>query len=110
MELGNNLILIGAGLVTLSIFAGLVSSRIGAPLLLVFLALGMLAGEDALEASTSMATASLTWSVALPSLLSCSTAGLRTSRARLALALWPALVLATVGVAVTAVLTGMAAG
>src|SRR3546814_7213289 len=43
MEIGNQLILLGAGLIVLSIFAGLVSSRIGAPLLLVFLGLGMLA-------------------------------------------------------------------
>ena len=46
MELGNQIILIGASLVVLSIFAGFVSARIGAPVLLVFLALGMLAGED----------------------------------------------------------------
>ena len=39
-------ILIGAGLVILSILAGLISTRFGAPLLLVFLVLGMLAGED----------------------------------------------------------------
>ena len=43
---GNTLILICAGLILLSIFAGILSSRVGAPLLLVFLALGMLAGED----------------------------------------------------------------
>ena len=45
MELANQLILLGRSLL-LSIFVGLVSSRIGAPLLLAFLALGMFFGED----------------------------------------------------------------
>ena len=46
VELGNQLILLGAFLLLLSIFVGLVSSRIGAPLLLAFLALGIFFGED----------------------------------------------------------------
>ena len=46
MELANQLILLGAFLLLLSIFVGLVSSRVGAPLLLAFLALGMFFGED----------------------------------------------------------------
>lgn len=46
MEFAHDLILLGAGMIVLSILAGLVSTRFGAPLLLVFLGLGMLAGED----------------------------------------------------------------
>jgi hypothetical protein len=46
LELSNQLILLGAFLLLLSIFVGLVSSRIGAPLLLAFLALGMFFGGD----------------------------------------------------------------
>ncbi|MEJ0071967.1 MAG: hypothetical protein WDO24_28220 [Pseudomonadota bacterium] len=46
MEASHQLILLGAALVLLSIFAGLFSARFGAPLLLVFLGLGMIAGED----------------------------------------------------------------
>ena len=46
MDASHQLILLGASLVLLSIFAGLFSARFGAPLLLVFLGLGMLAGED----------------------------------------------------------------
>ena len=36
MQFGNEFILIGAGLVAFSIIAGMFSSRLGAPLLLVF--------------------------------------------------------------------------
>ena len=39
-------ILVGAALGVLSVFAGLLSRRLGAPVLLVFLVLGMLAGAD----------------------------------------------------------------
>ena len=46
MEASHQLILLGSALVLLSIFAGLFSARFGAPLLLVFLGLGMLAGEE----------------------------------------------------------------
>ena len=42
----HELILLGGALGLLSIIAGLISRRVGAPMLLVFLALGMLAGED----------------------------------------------------------------
>jgi potassium/hydrogen antiporter len=44
VEASHQLILLGSALVLLSIFAGLFSARFGAPLLLVFLGLGMLAG------------------------------------------------------------------
>lgn len=109
MEVGNEFILVGAALVTISIFAGLVSSRIGAPLLLVFLALGMLAGEDGPGGILfdDFELAYVVGSIALAIIL--FDGGLRTSRARLMLALGPALLLATVGVIVTAALTGAAA-
>src|ERR1700738_5516839 len=42
----HELTLLGGMLGLLSIIAGLISRRVGAPMLLVFLALGMLAGED----------------------------------------------------------------
>jgi cell volume regulation protein A len=109
MELGSHLILIGAGLVTLSILAGIVSSRIGAPLLLVFLVLGMLAGEDGPGGILfdDFRFAYLFGSVALAVIL--FDGGLRTSFASFTSALWPALILATVGVVVTAAVTGAAA-
>ena len=42
----NLAILIGAGLIAISTFTSLISFRIGAPLLLVFLGVGLFAGED----------------------------------------------------------------
>lgn len=109
MDLGIHLILIGAGLVALSIFAGIVSSRIGAPLLLVFLVLGMLAGEDGPGGIqfNDFRFAYLFGSIALAVIL--FDGGLRTQLSSFTRALWPALTLATVGVVVTAALTGAAA-
>ena len=46
MDYTNQIILFGSLLVLVSIVASVLSSRLGAPLLLVFLFLGMLAGED----------------------------------------------------------------
>ena len=46
MEFSNHAILIGALLVLLSIVVSSLSARTGAPLLLVFLGVGMLAGEE----------------------------------------------------------------
>jgi cell volume regulation protein A len=109
MELAHHLILVGAGLVVLSIFAGLVSSRVGAPLLLVFLGLGMLAGEDGPLGMRfgDFDTAYLAGSLALAVIL--FDGGLRTTRQNLKLAFTPALMLATVGVLVTAAIVGGAA-
>jgi cell volume regulation protein A len=104
MEFANNLILLGAGLITLSIFAGLVSSRIGAPLLLVFLALGLLAGEDGPGGIpfSDFNAAYIAGSIALAIIL--FDGGLRTSRQNLRSAGLPALILATAGVLLTALL------
>ena len=52
MEASHQLILLGSVLVLLSIFAGVFSARLGAPLLLIFLGLVMLAGHLALVVST----------------------------------------------------------
>jgi cell volume regulation protein A len=109
VEFANQLILLGAFLLLLSIFVGLVSSRIGAPLLLAFLGLGIFFGEEGpggiffdnyLAAYTigSMALAIIIFD-----------GGLRTAYSNFRAAAWPATLLATVGVALTAALTGAAA-
>lgn len=109
MEVSAQLILVGAGLVLLSIFAGIVSGRVGAPLLLVFLALGMLAGEDGPGGIvfSDFETAFLIGNVALAIIL--FDGGLRTRAQSFRLAAWPSLLLATLGVAVTAWVTALAA-
>ena len=101
MELVNTLILVGAVLLLVSILTSLVSLRFGTPLLLVFLAVGLLAGEDGPGGIhfDDARTAFLIGSVALAVILFESGFDTPVSSYRLAAA--PALVLATVGVLVT---------
>jgi cell volume regulation protein A len=109
VELGNQLILLGAFLLLLSIFVGLVSSRIGAPLLLAFLGLGMFFGEDGPGGILfdNYFAAYVIGSIALAIIL--FDGGLRTDLGNFRRAAWPAFLLASVGVLVTAALTGLAA-
>src|SRR5262245_47877013 len=102
MELVNQFIFIGALLILFSILAGMVSSRLGAPLLLVFLVLGMLAGEDGLlhlGFSDYRATFAV-GSIALAIIL--FEGGLRTPRGVVQLVFWPSFSLATFGVLLSA--------
>jgi cell volume regulation protein A len=103
----HELILLGGALGLLSIVAGVISRRVGAPMLLVFLALGMLAGEDGVLGIPydDFTSAYLIGSVALAVIL--LEGGLKTPLAMLRLAFWPAVVLATIGVAVTAAVLGV---
>jgi potassium/hydrogen antiporter len=109
MEASHQLILAGAALVAFSILLGQLSTRFGAPLLLVFLAIGMLAGEDGPGGIlfSDYGAAFIIGSLALAVIL--FDGGLRTSRDTLRLALGPAVALASVGVAITAVLVGLVA-
>lgn len=91
MDFTFSLILAGATLVLVSIFASLVFARIGAPLLLLFLGIGMLVGEDG-PLGLKFDDFQLVYvvgSVALAVIL--FDGGLRTSRQSLRLAAAPAL-------------------
>ena len=109
MEFWNAAIFAGALLLLVSIVASDISSRMGAPLLLVFLALGMLAGEDGpggirfddFEAAYVIGTLALAVII--------FDGGMRTRRETFRVALWPAISLATAGVVITAGLVGLCA-
>ena len=109
MEASHHLILLGSALVLLSIFAGVLSARFGAPLLLVFLGLGILAGEEGPGGLLfrDFHAAYLIGSIALAIIL--FDGGLRTDPKDVRRALWPSLALATIGVIVTAAIVGAAA-
>ena len=102
----HKLILSGGALGLLSIVAGLISRRIGAPVLLVFLAVGMVAGDDHVLGVQfdDFDAAYLIGSVALAVIL--IEGGLKTPVSMLRLAFWPAAALATIGVGVTAGILG----
>jgi cell volume regulation protein A len=101
VHLINLFIFFGALMIVLSVIAGMFSARLGAPLLLVFLLLGMLAGEDGFGVSFSDYRATFTvGSIALAIIL--FEGGLRTPRSVVRLVLWPAFSLATVGVLLSA--------
>ena len=108
MQAAHELILLGGALGLLSFLAGLVSARVGAPLLLVFLVLGMLVGEDGPGGIRfdDFHAAYLIGSIALAVIL--FEGGLKTDRTMIRIAWAPAVLLATVGVALTAGIVGAA--
>ena len=107
-EAMNVAILIGSALVAAAAFTSILSFRFGAPLLLVFLLVGLAAGEDGLGiAFDNLGAAYFVGSVALVIILFDS--GFATRLAALRLAAMPALLLATAGVLITALLVGVAA-
>lgn len=106
MELINQLVLSGAVLLLVAVLASALSYRIGMPLLLVFLAVGMLAGEDGPGgiAFDHSGFAYLAGSVALAVIL--LDGGLNTRAESFRASLRPAATLATLGVVITCVVTG----
>jgi len=100
--------LIAAGLVLASVMTSALAFRFGAPLLLVFLGIGLIAGEDGLGITYDDAnSAYLIGSLALAIILFDS--GFNTKLKSLRQAAAPAITLATLGVALTAALVGVAA-
>jgi NhaP-type Na+/H+ and K+/H+ antiporter len=108
MNTAHELILLGGALGLISVLAGVIGSRFNAPILLVFLILGMLAGEDGPGRIpfADFHAAYLIGSIALAVIL--FEGGLKIERGVIRAAIGPSLALATVGVAVTAGIVGAA--
>ena len=98
----NASLLLGSALVLVGIFSSLIATRFGAPMLLVFLVVGMLAGEDGPGGLVfdNYRLAYLIGSLALAIIL--FDGGLRTRLNNFRSVLAPSMVLATAGVVITA--------
>lgn len=109
MDAVNLTILVAGALFFSSIVATLISARLGAPLLLVFLVIGMAAGEDGVLGIKfgNPDVALLIGSIALVIIL--FDGGMRTHPDRVRVVLAPAAVLATLGVVLTCGILGVAA-
>jgi cell volume regulation protein A len=105
----NLTILVAGALFFSSIVATLISARLGAPLLLIFLVIGMLAGEDGVLGIKfgNPDVALLIGSIALVIIL--FDGGMRTHPDRVRVVLAPSAVLATLGVVLTCGILGVAA-
>jgi len=108
MEAFYIVVLVSTTLVLLAAFSSLLAFRFGAPLLLLFLAIGLLAGTDGLGIEfTNNYLAYILGSIALAVILFDS--GFGTPVQAFKLAAVPSLTLASVGVLMTAALIGVAA-
>ncbi len=102
-------LVVGSGLLLLGVFASKLSARLGVPALLLFLAVGILAGEDGPGgiAFDNSQLAQALGVVALAFILFAG--GLSTRRVEIRPVVGHGAVLATVGVGITATISGLAA-
>src|SRR5262249_31202023 len=108
MDVGTILLVVGA-ILTASIVVALGATRAGVPTLVAFLALGMLLGSDG-PGNVAFDDAELARTVGVVCLVAILyEGGLSTSWRRLRTVAVPAALLSTIGVIVTALLTGVAA-
>ncbi|MGF7177116.1 potassium/proton antiporter [Azospirillum doebereinerae] len=109
MDAVSYIILIGSTLLIVSILTSYLALRIGTPLLLIFLGIGLLAGEDGIGkiSFNDPQSAFLIGSMALAVILFES--GFDTKLSSYKAAAWPAMTLATLGVAITTGVIGLAA-
>ncbi|WP_374304611.1 potassium/proton antiporter [Ferrovibrio sp.] len=109
MNQANEILFVASLLVLVSIFAGSASSRFGVPFLLVFLGLGIFAGESG-PGGIVFRDYQLTYAVGSAALgIILFDGGLRTNFATVRLVAGPAFALATLGVVGTAAIVGVAA-
>ncbi len=108
MELTNHIITLIGLIFVISVLAGGLSPRLGVPTLLIFVAIGMLAGENGPGGIVynDVQSAHLAGSLALAVII--FDGGLRTDLASFRAGMRPAVPLATVGVVITAAITGLA--
>ncbi len=109
IDVANTTLLLGSALIIAGILSSLIATRFGAPMLLVFLGVGMLAGEDGPGGIvfSDYGFTNLIGSLALAIIL--FDGGLRTRFASFRGVLAPAMLLATVGVLITAGLSAVVA-
>jgi cell volume regulation protein A len=109
IEANNLAILFGAALIVVGVLSSVVATRFGAPLLFMFLLVGMAVGEDGILniKFDDFAVAHLVGSAALAVIL--FDGGLRTKMRALAGVIAPAGLLATLGVLITAGIVALAA-
>lgn len=101
----NNIVLVSAALLLLSVFVGRTGSRYGVPTLVLFLAVGMLAGVDGF--GIRFDSAEVTQFIGMVSLsIILFSGGADTKLRDIKPVLGPGLVLATVGVLITTAVTG----